>query len=121
LYKNTTKINITKLELDLCGTTTDFYGLNISHLIKTYYNFLLNQLKIHGFEKEQISSVIIKLEFAMGEKRKDIYNTFTAESFLCTVSITDELGKVFTRQRKSFCWQHSFLKETRSCRRDSNS
>jgi len=111
-------MNSTKLELDLCKKNTDFYGLNISHLIETYFNFLLKQLKIHGLKKEQISSVIIKLEFAMDEKRKDIYNTFTAESFLCTVSVTDDLGKVYTRLRKSFCWEHSSLKETRSCRRD---
>jgi len=106
------------LELDLYEKTTDLDRLHVSHLINTYHNFLLNQIKIHRFKKEQISSVIIKLEFATGEKRKDIYDRFIAESFLCTVSVTDDLGKVYTRKKKSFCWEHSSLKETRSCRLD---
>ncbi|GEM_PF-1916376 len=98
-------------------TSTPTYGA-FDEIDKPYAQMLVSQCQNKGFCNMPVGAKVI-LSF----ESENIINNGTMKktggrSFLCTVVIEDDIGQLWSGQRRDWCWKHQPELEIRSTRYD---
>ena len=118
IYLCAAEAGLSKFQLDLISGESLPYFKHSKKVATPYREYLKVQAEKKGFHPWQICKAIIEIEFnTMPSKLNLIFKRTWGEAFLCTVSITDDLGKSWSHQYEGWCGKHDPAKEHRSTRR----
>ncbi|OUR65890.1 hypothetical protein A9Q79_02595 [Methylophaga sp. 42_25_T18] len=118
LYKEAVMSGTTMFTLNLeTGESFPQYKFS-KRLSIPYFDFLQDQLKKQGFEREQVVCADIELEFNTAPTSRQImFKSTWGDPFVCKISLKDDLSRVWHVEVRGWCGQHDALSERRSIRR----
>jgi len=118
IYLRTAEAGLSKFKIDLISGESLPYFKYSKKLAAPYLEHLKLQAEKKGFHPCQICKAVIGIEFNTTPSRLNlIFKQTWGEAFICTVSITDDLGKTWSYQYEGWCGKHDSSKEHRSTRR----
>lgn len=111
LYSHARTSNVLEVRIDLVSSIIDPPDAEFDDMLGRFQRTLVDQLAARSLPREWLMEANVSLTF-YGEESP----TGHAETFACSVTLTDDLGRAHQAQGGGACWIHNPAWERKSTR-----